>query len=100
MAANAQRRKHERYPVDREVTVEIGGQRLQGQLVDVSDGGAFVRLSIDVELGEEVMLALADEPVAAHADVSRVAGNGFAIRFDEETVGRIMQEAARNAEKG
>jgi len=100
MQVNAQRRKHERIAVDREVDIEIGGRRLRGRLVDVSDGGAFVRLSIDVAMGDEVTLALADEPVRARADVRRVDTEGFAIRFDQETVGRIMREAARNGAKG
>lgn len=97
---NPQRRKHERYPVDREVYVEIDGNRLRGRLVDVSEGGAFLRLAIEVEVGDAVRLALNDPPAAARADVCRVADEGFAIRFDQETVGRIMREAARNGTGG
>jgi hypothetical protein len=99
MVANAQRRKFERFPIDCEVEVEIHGRHLHGRLTDVSQGGAFVKLEIEVAVGDDVLLALEDaQKVAAGASVRRVTGDGFAIRFDEETVGRIMAEAARNGD--
>lgn len=96
MTANIQRRQFPRYPVDNEVTVEVAGTRLRGRLADVSDGGAFVRLSIDVPIGSDVLLALRDMGEPAPAKVRRVARDGFAIRFDQETVGRIFSQAARD----
>lgn len=95
MAQPEQRRKYPRYAVDRDVTVVIDGSALHGHLVDVSDGGAFVKLSIEVAVGADVLLALQGEDVEARAAVQRVAAEGFAIRFDRETVGRIVGTAAR-----
>lgn len=99
MSADEQRRKFERHAVDQEVTIEIGGARFQGHLTDISDGGAFVRLSIDVEVGADVLLALDNAEVEAAGEVRRVVQDGFAIRFDEETVGRIVGRAAREPGK-
>jgi len=99
MSGKEQRRKFERYAVDQEVTIEIGGARLHGRLADISDGGAFVKLSIEVEVGSDVMLALEEAGVAAPGEVRRVGQEGFAIRFDEETVGRILGRAARDPGK-
>ncbi|MDP6705962.1 MAG: PilZ domain-containing protein [Alphaproteobacteria bacterium] len=97
--AGAERRIEPRYEVDRDVTIEISGSHLQGHLTDVSDHGAYVTLSIDVEVGTEVVLALSDKPVQAAAEVRRLGAGGFAIQFDQETVGMIMREAAENATK-
>ena len=99
MSEREQRRKFQRYAVDQEVAIEIGGHRFRGRLADVSDGGAFVRLSIEIEIGTEVRLALEEAKVGGPGEVRRVTQEGFAIRFDRETVGRIVGQAARKPEK-
>jgi hypothetical protein len=97
--AGAERRLEQRYEVDREVSVEVSGSLLHGHLTDVSDHGAYVTLSIDVAVGTEVILALSDKPVQAAAEVRRIGSGGFAIQFDQETVGMIMREAAENSDE-
>ncbi len=89
--SGVEQRKFERQSVDREVVVEIGGVRLHGNLVDVSDGGAFIKMAIEVAVGDEVQLALADQThsVETQAAVRRIDRGGFAIRFSPEESEKI-----------
>ena len=86
--SSAERRKSERYPVDRDVTVEIGGSHLNGRLTNVSEGGAFIELTIEVEAGDEVCFALQDAPI--RGEIHRVADRGFGIRFTDDEMAKIL----------
>ncbi len=95
--SSAERRKSERYPVDREVTVEIAGSHLYGRLTNVSEGGAFIELTIEVEAGDEVRFALQDVPM--RGEIHRVAANGFGIRFAADELAAILELRAKLREK-
>ena len=95
--SSAERRKSERYPVDSEVTVEIAGSHLYGRLTNVSEGGAFIELTIEVAAGDDVRFALADVPM--QGEIRRVAEHGFAIQFPADELARILELRAKLRQK-
>ncbi len=95
MTPEVTRRASERFVVDREVTVEIGGSRFRGRLVDVSDRGAFVRLSIDLLSDETMQIELPDRSVRASADIRRITDNGVGILFTDADRGKDVSDWAQ-----
>jgi hypothetical protein len=86
--STTERRRNKRFPVDRDVTVEIAGSHLYGRLTNISEGGAFMKLTIEVETGDEVRLALDD--VSTDGEVRQVGEDGFGIRFTDEEMAKIL----------
>jgi Tfp pilus assembly protein PilZ len=60
--AKGEKRRHQRKPVELQVTIQDASQRTQAQLrvstADLGVGGLFVKSDLLLEIGEEVMVAL------------------------------------------
>lgn len=88
-----ERREFERHSVGRDVTIEIDGVRVPGRLVEYSEGGAFIKLGVDVSVmaGATIKFALADVPDQPAANVHRVAPEGVAVRFGTDKVAKFIE---------
>jgi flagellar biosynthesis protein FlhG len=88
-------RRHERVCVDWAVHVRVGGQLVAAQLVDLSAGGASIRIGVPMRVGDEVGIAApglgSDDEVRA---IVRYAGDdriGLEFRVARETLDRIRE---------
>lgn len=88
-------RRHERVTVDWAVRVRVAGQLLPAQLVDLSAGGASVRISAAMRVGDEVGIAApglgSEDEVRA---IVRYVGDdrvGLEFHVARETLDRIRE---------
>ena len=87
---DSERRSSARRSIDREVVVEVEGERRSGRLANVGERGAFVQPHMDLKVGDEIVIELLGGKIRAVAGVYRVDPGGIAIRFDDETIGRLV----------
>jgi CheY-like chemotaxis protein len=90
-----ERRRLQRVKVQCKISVEYEHGRLDGETLDVSMGGMFVRANRILPVGSAVNVALAlplaAEPIRAPARVVRVVGNEF-MGIQLEAIGKAESE--------
>lgn len=90
-----ERRKLQRVKVQCKISVESEHGRLDGETLDISMGGMFVRANRILPVGADVNVALAlpsaSEPIRAAARVVRVVENEF-MGLQLETIGKTESE--------
>lgn len=94
-------RRHQRYVVRKPVRAKTAGRELQGEIKDISAGGAA--LLVDTHLENEQFVELHLEGLGVEdlgplsAQVVRVYEKGFAVRFnlDDKEKERLAEELAK-----
>jgi flagellar biosynthesis protein FlhG len=88
-------RRHERVSVDWAVRVRVAGELADAQLVDISAGGASVRMRADLTVGDEVGVVAPglDADHEVRAIVRNIDGDRLGLEFHvaRETLSRIRE---------
>jgi len=62
---------------------------LTGAVMDLSEGGAFIEIGDDIEIGEKIELSLTyfsiDKPIRIVGEVVSKRSNGMGVKFEKLT---------------
>lgn len=98
MTTPAQRRKHERFKIDSDVRISVGGRELVGSVSSISLGGAQVNTSALLQDGGMVTLSISSPDGAEKVEVAgRVvwseANKAYGVAFDHAPQSVLSQIA-------
>lgn len=96
------RRKHKRYEIDSDVTLNVGGRRLRGQISSISEGGAQVSIDDLIEKGSIINMSIARPDgeggsieVQGHV-VWNEEQKKYGVQFSEGPLRSAISEQIRN----
>ncbi|UEM05925.1 methyl-accepting chemotaxis protein [Skermanella rosea] len=89
MASAGERRTYERRPHDAPITVIMGGQSIAGRMVDISSGGAAVRVDGSWPIGTALTLVFAGHRIAGRLVEEHDGLVRIQFRFDAETRAQV-----------
>jgi hypothetical protein len=87
LRVNEEKRKSTRFDMQAKVTMHLNGAILEGDLVNLSMHGAFVKTASRIEINSSVIVTIFDTPTSriisdVKAKVVRLMDGGIALRFE------------------